>query len=259
MFFANDTSQQKVYIDDAERSQAYFCPACGGEMIQKKGPVVAHHFAHAAGKECDSWYAGKLSDWHLKMQHQFPKHTREVAIWNKEHTEYHVADVLLQSGSKKCVVEFQHSPIAQSEFLARSHFYIDCGCQIIWVFDFCECKSPKKIYISDAEYDNNVIRLAWPGKDRIRFLDSIDFANFENNLFIVFHVSTGKGSSRSVFYDYHSWDDWAYDDPFHRDVCFVMLLLNHFDEADDFFARRYSEEDFFKRLRSLEGWHHNNA
>lgn len=252
MFFANDISGTRIYIDDAEREESYFCPACGCELVQKRGNINAHHFAHRAGKECDSWYTGKLSPWHLKMQHHFPKRTQEIVVWDKENTEYHVADVLLQNANKKYIVEFQHSPISQSEFLARSQFYIDCGYQIIWVFDFCECKTPKKIYISDTEYTDNIIRLAWPGKDRIKFLDSIDFTNFGNNLHIAFHVSTGKGSSQPVFYDYYSWNEWTYNDPFHRDVCFVWLLLQYFYGANDFFAQRYSEKDFYERLKSLD-------
>lgn len=251
MFFANDISGIRTYIDNAEHGESYFCPACGCELVQKRGNINTHHFAHRAGKECDSWYTGKLSSWHLKMQHQFPKRTQEMVVWNEDHTEYHVADVLLQNTNQKYVVEFQHSSIAQSEFLARSQFYINCGYQIIWVFDFCECKPQKQIYISDTGYENNIVRLAWPGKDRIRFLDSIDLSNFGNSLHIVFHVSTGKGSSQPVFHDCYSWDKWTYNDPFHKDICFVWLLLQYFNRTDDFFARHYSEKDFFRTLKSF--------
>ena len=88
MFFANDIYGKKIHIDDAKFGSPYYCPACGGEMIQKRGNITAHHFAHTAGKECDPWYKGKISPWHKKMQNQFDKNVQEVVVWNKSHTEY---------------------------------------------------------------------------------------------------------------------------------------------------------------------------
>ena len=102
------------------------------------------------------------------MQNHFDKRSQEVIIWNKTHTEYHIADAILQIGNEKYVVEFQHSAISQNEFMTRSSFYMSCGYKIIWVFDFCECKNPKRILIADDEYENDVIRLVWPGRDKIR-------------------------------------------------------------------------------------------
>ncbi len=132
MFYANNTLGQKIHIDDAETGLSYFCPACRGAMIQKRGNINAHHFAHKSGKECDPWYAGKLSPWHMKMQRQFDKSAQEIVIWNQAHTEYHVADIVLQTNEEKFVVEFQHSPISQKEFISRTKFYLECGYTVIW-------------------------------------------------------------------------------------------------------------------------------
>lgn len=254
MFFANNIYGEKIHIDDAEANQVYFCPACKSEMIQKRGNVNAHHFAHKVGKECDPWYTGKISAWHAKMQNHFRKNDREVIIWNESGTEYHIADVVLQNGANKYVVEFQHSVISQDEFISRSRFYMQCNYRLIWVFDFCECKNPKKVLIADDEYENNVVRLVWPGRDRIRFLDNIDFSGLDDRLSILFHINTGKG--RKYLHDpdgYYPWETWGYVDPFHRQPCFVSLCLNDFTESSDFFARYYSEEDFYTRLKHLGG------
>ena len=51
MFFANNALGQKIHIDDAETELPYFCPACRDAMIQKRGNINAHHFAHKTGKD----------------------------------------------------------------------------------------------------------------------------------------------------------------------------------------------------------------
>lgn len=252
MFFANDVYNKKIHIDDANPELSYFCPACKGAMIQKRGNINAHHFAHKAGKECDPWYAGKLSPWHIKMQNQFDKSTREIVIWNQARTEYHVADIVLQANEKKFVVEFQHSPISQKEFISRTKFYIECDYTVIWVFDFCKCKSQKTIFVS--EYDNGFVHLIWPGKDRVKFLDNIDFAAVNNHLHIFFHINTGMG--RICLHDpegYYPWETWEYVNPFSKHSCFALLYLDIFNNTRDFFAEYFSEKNFFHTLKALGG------
>lgn len=252
MFFANDIYGERIHIDDAVAKHDYVCPACKSKMIQKRGNINAHHFAHKAGKECDPWYTGKLSAWHTRMQSYFPKSAQEVVVWNEMHTEYHIADAILQNGDEKYIVEFQHSVISQKEFVSRSTFYMRCGYRIIWVFDFCECNSQKRILIADDEYENNIVRLVWPGKDRIKFLDSIDFSDVIDQLYIVFHINTGRGKLQLHDPDgYYPWETWEYVDPFHRHPCFVSLFLDDFNSVSDFYARRYSEEEFYKKIKCV--------
>lgn len=252
MFFANDMHGEKIHIDNADVALPYFCPACGGAMVQKRGNINAHHFAHRAGKECDPWYAGKMSLWHSKMQNQFDKKTQEIVVWNKTHTEYHIADVALQANGEKYILEFQHSSISQKDFIVRSKFYLENGYKVIWVFDFCEHKTQKRVYIAE-EYENNMIHLIWPGKDRIRFLDNIDFSSLSGHLYIFFHINTGKGKIQVHDPDgYYSWETWEYLDPFSRCPCFILLNLNIFNGTYDFFAKRYSEQAFYRGLKSFD-------
>ncbi len=251
MFFANSMYGQRTHIEDADPNETYVCPACGCAMIQKRGNINAHHFAHKATKECDPWYTGKLSPWHTKMQNLFSPNFREIIIWNTAHSEYHIADVALEV--KRFVIEFQHSSISQSEFFARTQFYIECGYKIIWIFDFCECEPQKRIFISDTGYEEDIIKLVWPGRDRIRFLDNLDFSNFGNHLYIAFHENTGIGELQSHEPDGHiPWDTWEYRDPFSRCPCFLLLCPEYFTGCvDNFFARYYSEQDFFNMLKKL--------
>lgn len=250
MFFANNALGQKIHIDDAETGLPYFCPACRDAMIQKRGNINAHHFAHKTGKGCDPWYSEKLSPWHIKVQNHFDRVVQETVVWNEMHTEYHVADIVLQSGDKKYVIEFQHSPISQKEFISRTKFYLGCGYTIIWVFDFCECKSQKTIFVS--EYNNGIMHLAWPGKDRVKFLDNIDFTSVNDGLYIFFYINAGMGKIR--LHDpegYYPWKTWEYIDPFSLHSCFALLYLDIFDNTKDFFAEYFSEENFFRTVKRL--------
>ena len=250
MFFANNIKGERTYIDDAEIKQTYVCPVCKSIMTQKRGNINAHHFAHKTGKECDAWYSGKLSPWHIKMQSYFKKGSQELAIWNKSHTEFHIADAVVQIGDVKYVIEFQHSVISQKEFLSSSCFYIKSGYRLVWVFDFCECIRPKRIYIAEDGYENGIIRLTWPGKDRIKFLDNIDFSNTSDYLHIFFHISTGKGKKQlHTPNGYCPWETWEYIDPFHRSPCFIELALDYFTGAADFYAKYYSEDKFYKIMK----------
>lgn len=248
MFFANDINGIKTYIDDATIGQLFFCPVCNGKMIQKRGDINAHHFAHISNNECDPWYTEKKSKWHRRMQDHFDRSTQEVVIRNDLHTEYHIADVVLQSNAVKYVVEFQHSAISQRDFIERSFFYLKCGYNVIWIFDFCECKNkPKKIFIESIEYDkengNEYTRLVWPGNDRIRFLDELNLNGLENRLFIFFHIYTGIGKLVSYSPDgYRLWERWEYIDPFHKKERFALLHLESFNKTNDFFATCFSED-----------------
>ncbi len=252
MFYANDVCGKRLHIDDAKPGHSYFCPACGDPLIQKRGSINAHHFAHKSGRECDPWYIGKLSSWHIKMQNHFDKKNCEVVVWNKTHTKHHIADVMLETNGKKYVIEFQHSAISQREFITRSQFYINCGYKVMWIFDFCECEWPKRIYIAETRAQDNLIQLVWPGRDRIRFLDNINFTDCNNHLDIFFHINTGKGELQLHNPDGDfSWETWGYKDSFSRHPCFVRLYLNYFEGVDSFFAWYYPEEDFYNTLKRL--------
>lgn len=257
MFFANDINGIKTHIDDAAIGQLFFCPVCNGKMIQKRGDINAHHFAHISNKGCDPWYTGKISKWHRKMQDHFARSIQEVVIWDDSHTKFHVADIVLRSNAVKYVVEFQHSAISRQDFIERSFFYLKCGYNVIWIFDFYKCENgPKKILIANSKCDkdngNNYTRLVWPGRDRIRFWDGLNFDVFENRLLILFHILTGIGKLEFHTPDgYIPWETWEYIDPLNRKEYFALLDLETFSTTEDFSAICFSEKTFFEKLRWL--------
>ena len=254
MFFANDEHGNRVDINSASRDKKYFCPACGAMLVLRKGKIVTHHFSHKSVKICDPWYTNKMSAWHLEMQSRFPPDCREVIIKNEEDTEYHIADVQINANGKKYVFEFQRSQISRNEFELRSQYYLSLGFTLIWVFDFCNCKPPKRIYYENTPSSEKVISIKWPHSDRVRFLDYLDLSEFSNpdDFHLFFHIKTGLGKKReSVSYDGSIWSTWEYKDPFNREYFFVEPTCLAWDKLDEFDALYYSEESFYKHLSVL--------
>lgn len=133
--FALNKYNKKTFIDDAQKSEDYYCPACRNKMVVKnQGKIRIHHFAHQSGVECtDNWHS-EMSEWHLSWQSLFPKDSLE--FYKEKDGQIHKADVLLED--KKAVFEFQHSQLSPEEFNDRNRFYNSLGYLVIWVFDFVE-------------------------------------------------------------------------------------------------------------------------
>ncbi len=132
MFIAYDSEGNRVYAEDADRNIQCVCPECGERLRFRSGPDKKAHFAHLQNSEChygeDKNY---MSPWHLRMQGYFPRDNREVRF--EEPGERHIADVYLPGPNM--VLEFQHSPINEEEFLSRTRFHISRGRRIVWLFD----------------------------------------------------------------------------------------------------------------------------
>ena len=92
-----------------------FCPGCGGKMVARCGSIVRHHWAHAKGKDCDTW-SDSVGPWHLAWQDCFPRECQEV--WMGDNNE-HRADV---KGEHQ-ILEVQKSPISAREIAERESFY----------------------------------------------------------------------------------------------------------------------------------------
>lgn len=131
MFVAVDKEGNRSFASvDTDRSIEYYCPVCGGEVrlrSWKDENLNVPHFAHVSS--CTDDFTADMSEWHRAWQELFPKEYREVVVTHGE--EKHRADVLCY----KTVIEFQHSPISESEFWRRNNFYRDAGYKVVWVFD----------------------------------------------------------------------------------------------------------------------------
>lgn len=134
MFVALDAQGNRLYAEDEEKYSECFCPACGEPLKHKKGKVRRPYFAHLPDTKChygqDKDYK---SEWHIRMQDYFPKEAREYLFVDEETGEKHIADVFVKDANT--VLEFQHSPIDEQEFVSRTYFHLKNKRRIVWLFD----------------------------------------------------------------------------------------------------------------------------
>lgn len=121
----------KLALKDDTRSEATpkskaSCLCCGGEVIAKCGPKKVWHWSHTSKRTCDHWWENE-TPWHRDWKNKFPHNCQEIIHYASD-GERHIADVKTVEG---LVIEFQHSPISQSERLAREQFYK----RMVWVVD----------------------------------------------------------------------------------------------------------------------------
>lgn len=152
---ALDEEGKRISIDDvpkdieARHAHSYSCPLCGARLVARKGEVMTHHFAHAAGESCDEWSSG-MTPWHSGWQDAFDRRYQE-AIFDgyDDEGKAHRADIFLDYADT--VIEFQHSPMSRSEFDRRCRFYTRKHNCCIWVFD---ARGKADNIFADDEYED---------------------------------------------------------------------------------------------------------
>ena len=145
MILAYDKEKKRIHIDDALRSEKYYCPTCGEELCIKRGLIKAHHFSHVSTSNCDGWHYD-MSEWHSSWQNQFPIENQEIVF--EVNGKKHRADVFINN----TVIEFQHSKISYDEFKDKNDFYNSLGYKVIWIFDATDSYFNDDI---EEHYDNN--------------------------------------------------------------------------------------------------------
>lgn len=134
MYVAFDGEGNRLYADDEARYTKCFCPACGEPVTHRKGTIKRPHFAHKKNSDC---FMGLnkdyMSEWHIRMQSYFQKEEREVRFQDLDSGDVHIADVFIKDSNT--VIEFQHSPISEEEYLSRTIFHLKNGRRIVWIFD----------------------------------------------------------------------------------------------------------------------------
>ena len=122
MKFARVNGQRQ----EAQPDHSGECCGCGNPVNAKCGKQRVWHWAHIAGRVCDSWWEPE-TEWHRAWKSHFPADWQEIPQ-HAEDGELHIADVKTGDG---WVLEFQHSPIQPGERESRETFYKS----MIWVVD----------------------------------------------------------------------------------------------------------------------------
>lgn len=148
MLKALDSFNHLTHIEEAEPGKMYYCQVCKQPVLQRRGKIRIHHFAHYSPKgthgeyvPCSDTWSYDMTEWHMEWQNRFDYSCIEKVV--EANNKRHIADVLVGN----IVVEFQHSPISIEDFRERNEFYTAKGYKVIWVFDLTE------------EFENQRIRM----------------------------------------------------------------------------------------------------
>lgn len=190
MRYAYDQKRKRVSIKNAVRNEAYYCPNCNEELVQRHGSVNEHCFAHKKGTECDIW--GCMGEWHNTWQDSFPEDCREIYLSINE--EKHRADVFINN----VILEFQDSSISNEELYKRINFYTKKG-TLVFIFNL------KRKFIrikEDACYWNGASRTIVPPNN----IDYFVIFETENELLLVNKQLQLGWSKFSIFKRYKKED-----------------------------------------------------
>jgi len=183
---ALDEKNNYVDIWEASPDKQFYCPFCKQPLLQRRGDIREHCFAHYPEKseriygyrKCtETWHYDK-TQWHIDWQRKFPKECYEVIV--EYNGKRHIADVLINN----TVIEFQHSPISAEEFRDRNEFYSKCGYEVIWLFDLSEEYDSEAICFTLSKYGEqyNWERVKSPFKDIVvKNEKATIYVQFSNN------------------------------------------------------------------------------
>ena len=133
MFVARDARGELVNVlEDKLEKQAYTCPACGGQLRLRQGPIVRPHFAHKSLKYCD-YSSENESLEHLENKeflYRWLKTEAEVQLEYPLPELKQIADVFVNG---HLALEVQCSPLSQKLLKERSEGYRSQGYQVLWL------------------------------------------------------------------------------------------------------------------------------
>ena len=110
----------------------FFCPACGGALRLRSGPIMPAHFAHISLKDCQ-YQSENEGPEHLALKANLfgwarKDHPIKVEAFLPELSQ--IADLLLGTS---LALEVQCSPLSQTRLRERSQAYRQQGYQVIWL------------------------------------------------------------------------------------------------------------------------------
>jgi len=159
------------------------CSFCGEPTVAKCGSKVRWHWAHKQKCMCDPWWDNE-SQWHRDWKNYWSDANQEVVFFD-EHNEKHVADVINEQG---VVIEFQNSPMSESELKSREYFYKD----MVWVVNGRNLAKNMKLRAMLPDPENELIKNI-----------AVQSTNHRTH-FIYYYISEYRGADELV--EMHSSD-----------------------------------------------------
>lgn len=133
-----DGTYSKEQLKKWATKKILVCPACGKPFEYCHGKIVSPYFRHMEKNQCVALYSEPETEEHLKGK-------KDIFEWIKKQKGVENAvlegwipetkqrpDIMFDYHGKKCVIEYQCSPIA-SEYLERHELYKTSGIYDIWI------------------------------------------------------------------------------------------------------------------------------
>lgn len=132
--YAADDNNNRVFVENAIRSQAYFCLECRSAVYVRGGHqrhTSAHFYHRSLPENCRQH--GKSAR-HLEIQQHISKALRTHSEQEHAFPEIsRIADVFVPE--LRLVIEVQCSFITRQELERRTSDYRSLGLEVIWIFD----------------------------------------------------------------------------------------------------------------------------
>ena len=158
MLFALNTNKEKIYAEQAVKTDNFICPGCNKPVILKKGDSKISHFAHKVTDKC--LFAHGETEAHLKgkdffynlLKNQNINVELEVPLFNKNKDLIRIADILVYYDELRPIpIEIQNSALKEETLKKRIKDYKKAGCYALWI----------PLLKGDINYQNNSLMLPY--------------------------------------------------------------------------------------------------
>lgn len=172
MLIGLNSNGKRVSGSEARKEEEYYCQQCEQRVIQKKGHIKIHHFAHYPGSPSCVWWEPE-SETHLRMKDDISKsikkiYKKKVILIEPEYkieydTEWFEHDILgggdtqpyfkselfkdrklfpdvfavidFPNGTKRIAIECQKSNKSAEDVILKTQMYSLMGIYTLWIFD----------------------------------------------------------------------------------------------------------------------------
>ena len=131
----NKSEKSFLAFDTNKDEKPFYCPACMGEVVLKKGNVKIHHFAHKPDASCD--YGKGESELHYRTKIEIYESLKQQPNCRKCEIERHLGtvrpDISLYVNDIPVAIEIQKSNISIPIIIKRMEEYTKKGIAVVWV------------------------------------------------------------------------------------------------------------------------------
>jgi competence CoiA-like predicted nuclease len=133
MLVAINELNERIFGDDADRTQKFRCPYCNEPVIWIDATFKIKHFRHKVESNCEPEPETKR---HIEMK----LFMMEQLGWSKDNLEIPLGFARPDLFKEDVAIEVQHSPISYESFLERTNNYSKNNIYVLWIFDNCLLK-----------------------------------------------------------------------------------------------------------------------